>query len=86
MGKGGGKERGVLNLPIDLLMFKLCIKKQTSTPKSLEAWILYLVEATALSINCVLNIENHVKVEPVKECIVKDDTVPSWPPCAWQVW
>lgn len=55
-------------------------------PKSLEAWILYVVEGTALNINYVLNIENHVKVKPVKECIVEDDTVSSWPPCPWQVW
>lgn len=54
-------------------------------PKSLEARILYLVEGTTLNINYVLNIENHVKVKPLKECIVKDGTVPSWPPCAWQV-
>lgn len=86
MGKGGGKEKGVLNLCIDLLMFKLCIKKTNNHPKSLEAWIIYLVEGTALNISYVLNIENHVKFKPVKDCIVKDDAVPSWPPCAWQVW
>lgn len=64
-------------LYIYVYVYDIMYLKTNIHPKSLEAWILYLVEGTALNINYVLNIENQVKVKPLKECIVKDGTVPS---------